>query len=82
MTYNAFEKKNVIGSIFIMIAILSIILNFMFVHSKNLGGSIVMNDDFYAEVFSNPLFQFFPFFWGILNCLVYLGYKNNRISNN
>jgi hypothetical protein len=54
----------------------------MFVYSKNLGGSIVMNDDFYAEVFSNPLFQFFPFFWGILNCLVYMRYKNNRLSNN
>jgi len=78
MTYNKFENKEVISSVYMIIAILSIFSNFVLVHSEDVGGSIVMNDDFYAKVFSNPIFQFFSFFWGILNCLIYLRYKNNR----
>lgn len=81
MIYNSFENKKIIGGIYTMIAIVSIIINYMFVYSKNMGGTLVMNDDFYAEVFSSPIFQFPSFFYGILNCLIYLRYKNNRLSN-
>lgn len=56
MVYNSFQDAKIIGGIYTIIAILSIIINYMFVHSKDVGGTIVMNDDFYAEVFSNPLF--------------------------
>jgi hypothetical protein len=44
------------GGIYFLIGAVSLIVNWMFVHNKNLGGNIVLNDAYYAEVFQNPLF--------------------------
>jgi hypothetical protein len=44
------------GAIYFFIAAAALVGNFVFVYQKNLGGSIVLNDEFYAQVFQNPLF--------------------------
>jgi len=56
--------------------------NFYMTYELNLGATIVMNEEFFAKIFMNPLFHFSPFFLGILLSLVYWNFKEERITGN
>lgn len=59
-------------------------------YSKNLGGSIAaktndsiaVNEQFFAEVFMNPLFQCSSFLFGIMLSLVYSRYRADKLDDN
>jgi len=56
----------------------SLIWNFFIVYNKNIGGTMVLNDQFFSEVFMTPWYQFSSFYFGIMMSLVYFRFKEDR----
>lgn len=50
----------------------------MFVYLKNVGATMVRNDEFFNNVFINPLMHVPTFFFGIFAGLIYYRYKKER----
>ena len=76
--YRIPENKVISGVIYMLIGAGALIGQFEYVYSQNLGGSMVSNDEFYAKVFMSPIMHFSSFFLGIIFCLVFLRFKNER----
>ena len=76
--YKFFDNKCIAGLIFTAIAVVVLAAQFIFVYQSNVGGTMVMNDEFFAKVFMNPLSHLFTFLFGIYMSLVYTRYRKER----
>ena len=59
-------------------------INYGFVFNINVGGSIVMNEEFFAKVFMNPLYHSSSFVFGVACALMYRSMfedRNESLSN-
>jgi hypothetical protein len=55
-----------------------ILIQFLIVYGADVGGSMIMNDEFFAKVFMNPFFHFSSFMYGISMALIYIRFKSER----
>ena len=53
---------------------------FYYTYELDLGASLVMNEEFFAKVFMNPLYHFSSFFLGIILGTIYWDYKEDAFS--
>jgi len=68
--------------IFSAIAAGALVVQYFFVNSQALGGSVVMNDAFFGQVFMNPLSHLFSFLFGTYMSLCYFKFVNERCNSN
>lgn len=78
LIYKNIENKCFVGLIFAGITILVLTSLFVFVYLKDLGGTMVRNDNFYNTIFMNPLMHLPTFLLGIFSGLIYYRYRKER----
>jgi len=76
--YKFIENKMIPALLFIILGGFALIAQFCLVYFTNKGGTIVMNDEFFAKVYMNPIFHFSSFLYGIVMSLVYYRFKKER----
>lgn len=78
--YKFFSNKVISGLILTLIGLGAVGADVAFVHSKNLGGSLVLNEPYLNRVFTNPLHHFSSFFIGMVSCFVYYRFMHDRMA--
>lgn len=76
--YRLIENRAINIAIYVVIIAAILGFQFLFTFSKNLGGSMVGNDEFFSQVYMNPLSHMFSFVWGIYMGISYYKYTNER----
>ena len=76
--YLVFENKTFAGFFLTLLGFAALAANFAFVTGAGKGGSMVNNEAFFNDVFMNPLFHFSSFYIGIITCLVYKRFMEDR----
>lgn len=88
LVYKSMDNKLVAGIIYLVMIIASLGATFALVYSNDVGGTIAVRrfekgkefdgEKFYAHVWSNPIYHFSSFYYGMILCLVYLRFREER----
>ena len=91
MIYVKTDKSKLSVIIYACIFVASLAATFGLVYGANVGGSIATRrfeqgkeaggEDFFAQVYTNPLFNFSSFFYGMMIALVYINYTKERLED-
>lgn len=76
--YKLVDNKMVSWVTHSCLLVVGLIVQFSLVYSANVGGSMILNDEFFAKVFMNPLFHFSSFMYGISMSMIYYRFKLER----
>jgi hypothetical protein len=91
LIYKSSVNKMLAGIVYIIMFLAAFGATFALVSSSDSGGSIAVRrfekgkeydgEKFYAEVWSNPIYHFSSFYYGMVLCLVYLRFREERAVN-
>lgn len=82
VAFHKMFKNKLVGSILMCLASCGVLFaSYAWIYSKNVGGSMVKNDEYLNDVYMNPLVHWYTFYMGIFAALMYNSYRKTRESD-